>query len=129
MVSQLFDNFFLRRDVTFYAFLRFYPVVFGGVFQTLIYTVEWHITDFSCLDNLNRCFLDRLLLGNDLGWLGRLVCCFLTIICYFGSAQNMFVLITLNKLTRLLGLISSNSFILRLDFRGLWSTNFNVFIC
>ena len=101
VVGQFFYNFFLSRDIAFNAFLRFNSIVLRGCFKALIYTVEWYITNFSCLGDLNRCFFLRHFL-EYLCWLGRLLRCFLTIICYFGSAQNVFVLFALYYLTRLL---------------------------
>ena len=128
VVGQLFNNFFLRGDITFDAFLRFNSVVLRGCLKALTYTVEWYIVNFSCLSNVNRYLLWRLFLGNDLGWLGRLLRSFQTIIGYFCSTQNMFVLFTLDKLARLLRLIAANHFIFWLNFDRFWGTDFNFFV-
>lgn len=128
VVGQLFNYFFLRWDITFDAFLSFNSVVFRGCLKALTYTVEWYIVYFYSLRNLDRYLILRLFLSNDLSWLGRLLRCFLTIIGYFGSTQNMFVLFTLDELAWLLRLIAANGFIFWLNFYRFRGTYFNLIV-
>ena len=102
MVSEFVNDFLIGWNVALHALLGLNAIVFRGVLQTRVHTVQRHIVDFSLMNWLRLQFSLGLFLGNYLGGQGWRLCRFLTIISHFCSSQNVLVLFALYKFVRLL---------------------------